>query len=653
MIVRLLYISMVVFLLSPNLTLAKDREYLVTDIVLKRGVILKDMPPYGPESFDSVDALDARFSSITDEELAELLKAMPNLRFLYLSHASISLSAPLPPLGKLEVLDLAGTSVEDEALAFLVDSKRLRELDLSYTKVTGKGLRHVQPDALVTLILTNSNLTRENLRHVASKQHLETLYITGCTLSGGYGLLSKLYRLEDLRARACAFTDAPNNALPKSLKFADLSGNQLTSFPLLESDAKLYVLRLAGNPITQLASCQNLRSLTVLDLSSTQIGYGTLSELARLSSLRTLDLAHCQNLTDISVLESLQHLDTLDLSYCHKLKDVSVLGRLPSLKHLTMTGMDAGHVPWSRLDGLVSLDVSYSGFDDRQFMLIPDSIVTLNLDNTKVTWRAFAKRPFRQASGMFQLSLRELDLSGLSKWNSLNAQILVLDRAILPPPVGTFYEQPYEGIRQFSARDTILSDEVGIPILLNGVTHFDITGCEEFTGEGLHTALSQHEEGGEYASVAYTSAREDFIRALLSTFPLFLDLRHIQKLDTATLGIESIGALDIRGVKLEGATDIALDVSVVLLSETQASTPLAQRLMNNNPFTIFSIWPDGTDPGAAARYSLRKARNFRLTGLVGYYNQLEHSSCTIGDILAPPRTLTHELMFNYPLQQVD
>jgi len=78
---------------------------------------------------------------------------------------------------------------------------------------------------------------------------------------------------------------------------------------------------------------ERLTSLQTLDLSSCEQLSGDLAPLAGLTALRTLDLSHCWQLSDLGPLSGLTSLQRLDLYKCLEIRDLrpvreSVKGRI-------------------------------------------------------------------------------------------------------------------------------------------------------------------------------------------------------------------------------------------------------------------------------------------------------------------------------------
>ena len=102
-------------------------------------------------------------SSTTDEQLAEKLKGLENLKPLDLSYTKITDAGlvHLKGLPNLEELDLVGCyKITDAGLVHLKGLTKLEYLNLSYTNITDAGLEHLKGlTKLERLGLRETNIT--------------------------------------------------------------------------------------------------------------------------------------------------------------------------------------------------------------------------------------------------------------------------------------------------------------------------------------------------------------------------------------------------------------------------------------------------------------------------------------------------------------
>jgi TIR domain/Leucine Rich repeats (2 copies) len=134
-----------------------------------------------------------------------------------------------------------------------------------------------------------------------------------------------------------------------------------------------------------------LTSLVTLNLAGC-VELTDLYSLASLTSLQTLNLSGCQQLSDLSPLATLTSLQTLNLSSCWKVNDLSPLASLTSLQTLTLSGCweVSDLSPLATLTSLQTLDLSYcSQLSDPSPLAGLASLQTLKLQYCK-GFREFA-----------------------------------------------------------------------------------------------------------------------------------------------------------------------------------------------------------------------------------------------------------------------
>jgi Leucine-rich repeat (LRR) protein len=110
--------------------------------------------------FPEVEQLDLAGSSIGDDAIRHLL-SLKNLRGLYLDATEVT-GASLVEIGRiatLETLSLANTSIQDQDLVELRNLKMLKRLNLGGTLVTDAAIAHLQKHELTWINVGNSKLT--------------------------------------------------------------------------------------------------------------------------------------------------------------------------------------------------------------------------------------------------------------------------------------------------------------------------------------------------------------------------------------------------------------------------------------------------------------------------------------------------------------
>lgn len=127
-----------------------------------------------------LEHLRLRQMTISPESLASLADAV-NLKSLGLDCVSANeapLLSHLPPLPRLEALDLAGSDVGDEDLACLKGLPRLKSINLTITDVTGAGLAQLASiESLEELAVDDDAATAAAIESLTALKRLKALHI--------------------------------------------------------------------------------------------------------------------------------------------------------------------------------------------------------------------------------------------------------------------------------------------------------------------------------------------------------------------------------------------------------------------------------------------------------------------------------------------
>ena len=333
---------------------------------------------FGPlASLPNLETLDLADNAI--ENLPPNLSGLTSLVTLDLGQNNIVTLTPLSGLTALVTLDLADNNIED--VSSLSGLSALKTLDLR------DNSRSDDRDNDVTDVTPLSGLT------------LKTLY-----LRGNDNLISDLTQsaqLANARALVKLKTVARTTidlTLPRPVTFRDdtLETALRTAAPLrLEDDdpifpadmARLTQLTVEGTQTSKIANLTGLETainLTRLTLNGNEIA--SLTPLARLEALETLNLADNENISSISSLARLTALTNLNLSK-NKISSVSSLSRLTSLTDLNLSDNRITSVSsLSDLTSLTTLNLSNNSIRDVLPLAVLSSLRTLNLDgNTGIT----------------------------------------------------------------------------------------------------------------------------------------------------------------------------------------------------------------------------------------------------------------------------
>lgn len=224
--------------------------------------------------------------------------------------------------GQREVsVDLSGCNVGDDDLQHIRCAPHLKEVDVTYTKVTGRGLELLLKGSTIEILWAGSlDLSDADLGFLASGVRLRRLGLSDNARLTGTGF--KTYRcpcIEQLDLSDCPVGDGGLIALA-------------TTFPRLKS---LYVqTALSEQACQDIARIQTLEELVV---ESSLSNDRELAALSSLHNLRTLILSGCDvtdaGLLSVSELPKLENLDIED----SQIRGL-VLDRFPHVMSLTVGG---------------------------------------------------------------------------------------------------------------------------------------------------------------------------------------------------------------------------------------------------------------------------------------------------------------------------
>jgi Leucine-rich repeat (LRR) protein len=270
----------------------------------------------------------------------------------------------------LVTLDLRGCQlVTDSGLMHLGDLYALKEAYLDEChSITGSGLLFLSECYdLVTLSLANCRrLGDEGILHIAHLDSLKELNLSSCRCLTDQSLvaISHLYDLRSLQLSLCD-------------EITDRGLDDLASLERLTHLRLGWCRRITDVGIQRLSE-QTGRSATlhVLELSRTDISDECLPSLARLRSLRELDVRGCTNLSSLALgnaLANLPHLTALNVAYCpaimYVLMEYNRAFLLPSHTLHKHCRNDTRRSSWQgKISVLTSLELNYSSVKDSHLM---------------------------------------------------------------------------------------------------------------------------------------------------------------------------------------------------------------------------------------------------------------------------------------------
>lgn len=205
--------------------------------------------------------------------------------------------------------------------------------------------------SLDELIITNYDLSAEDLRIIASVPGLTRLTMRGCNLSG-ISALSDATNLTYLDLGDNTIRDLSALTGMADLAYLDLNHNAVKELDVLSGLKKLKELDLSYNAIDNSLPLSGCISLTALDLTGNSLT--TTEGLGNLSTLQTLSLAF-NKLTDVSTLAHNTALIELDISN-NSVQDITALHTLNALETFNFSYNQISKLPaFSKDSALVTI----------------------------------------------------------------------------------------------------------------------------------------------------------------------------------------------------------------------------------------------------------------------------------------------------------
>lgn len=248
--------------------------------------------------FKRLTSLTLRKTLVTDDAMSSLSSGFDCLYILNLGDTRIS-DATLVHLRQctnMWDLDVSGTRITDEGLKHLSSLKGLTVLRLRDTAVTDAGMAHLASHPqLAWLDLSNTRVTPQGLAVLKASRSLEAIWLSGPQVTDAW--MPPLTALPWLRGIHLTDTQVTDSGLAglsslKRLTSLDLSGAQITDAGLanLAGLTNLGFLTLNNTQITDagLVNLQGLRGLVSLDLSNTHVTDAGMASLAALPNLQQL-----------------------------------------------------------------------------------------------------------------------------------------------------------------------------------------------------------------------------------------------------------------------------------------------------------------------------------------------------------------------------
>jgi Leucine-rich repeat (LRR) protein len=328
-------------------------------------------------------------------------------------------------VGKVELLNLRGTSITDAALAQVKRLPNLKSLDLSFTDITDEGISHIaEMPQLTQLVLNDTMITEAALPLLEKLVNLKTLDLSRNRVN--QASVDRLRR----KLRACSIVYTPDPLLDALSRYrgdwdktlgtvkGDRRRDEVSFFnsPILDSALKV----LGRYHSINLSYCQNITNDGLKYLRRNK----GLTHLMLQNDSQVLDQG-LENLTGLSALRSLT-IDSIAITD----RGLAAISQMKGLTRLILDGIglqitDGGVANLTRLKRLEHLTLNHSDITDVSLQAISRirslrSIILIN--NQKVSgvgYASLSKLPLLRELKLSLVKLTDADLKHLEKLSQL------------------------------------------------------------------------------------------------------------------------------------------------------------------------------------------------------------------------------------------
>ena len=241
----------------------------------------------------------------------------------------------------------------------------LRQLDLTYTKITRMGLAHLEKLTALERLAMPKATTDKGLAHIAALPSLKELKFGGRNqiTNGGLAQLANAQAIEELTIGGKYISDAglaPLTRLP-SLRYLILWGNTLGDDALIHvrNIPSLRILNLGNGAIGDvgLAHLAGHAGLEHLNLYGTQVTDAGMVHLKKMRSLKKLNLMNTQvtdhGLIHLKEIRSLEHLNLPNFGITDA--GLAHMSEMTNLKYLWAGGSSGGPITDAGIEHVTKL----------------------------------------------------------------------------------------------------------------------------------------------------------------------------------------------------------------------------------------------------------------------------------------------------------
>lgn len=268
------------------------------------------------------------------------LKNTPNLKHLNISNPNFYFDEMMgfPILENLESIKLSKTRYD--SWAFLENQENLKEIIFLDTKVERIEIPNLKALTKVNLKgSTNLNTGTNFLDSLSHCENITALNLSKTALNSTLNLVdnkSKLPLFKKLEKLEASHNNLHNDikelAAYKTLKYLDISNNNIVEAPALKALVNLEELNISGNKLKNFENISGFVKLNTLYASDVKME--KIDELLALTKLQKLILTD-NRIENIDNVSSLKNLETLNLS-SNRIENIEALIQLKKLTNLTL-----------------------------------------------------------------------------------------------------------------------------------------------------------------------------------------------------------------------------------------------------------------------------------------------------------------------------
>ncbi|KAH8609408.1 hypothetical protein ERJ75_001205100 [Trypanosoma vivax] len=298
------------------------------------------------QMYSSLESIDVRYSRDAERFTRRISDRYGERSSYRCGCKNIRNITPLGSIGRLEVLDLCGCTNIAHGWQRLPQLNYLRELRVGGAGINNKFIQMLGAHGRLRVLVLEycNNIT--DISPLGYIRGLEVLGICECTsVKGGWSCLARLCMLKQFHLRDSSAGDDALEYITACQQLQALVLHRCSSItdisPLSDLQSLVSLdIRECMNIVEGWNCFMRLRMLKMLHLLEARVSNDSLRSLAACTQLQVLVLHRCNNITDTSLLGSLQYLQVLDVRECSGISQgCAYLNNLPYLRAMQLRGL--------------------------------------------------------------------------------------------------------------------------------------------------------------------------------------------------------------------------------------------------------------------------------------------------------------------------